>query len=126
MYIKKDQNKLEIYLKNKLLKQNFFIFIRTALVNKYTFLKKKDIFLNQLNFLNISNISNISNLKAPLGIQHLSLFKKQNNFVIYIIKNNKTIFKKKNNYYFNKIIIFFKIWFIKKNLNLNKILYKNL
>ena len=120
MYIKKDQNKLEIYLKNKLLKQNFFIFIRTALVNKYTFLKKKDIFLNQLNFLNISN------LKAPLGIQHLSLFKKQNNFVIYIIKNNKTIFKKKNNYYFNKIIIFFKIWFIKKNLNLNKILYKNL
>jgi len=120
MFIKKDQNKLEIYLKNKLLQQNFLVFISTPLIKNYNFLKKKDIILNKFNIINISSI------KAPLGIQALTLLKNTKNSFIYFIKNKKTIFKQKNNYYFNKVNFFFKMWFIKKSITLPTIFYKKL
>jgi len=120
MYIKKDQNKIEIYLKNKLLQQNFLMFICTPVIKKYNFFKKKDIFLNNFNFLNISN------LKTPLGVKILNKLEKQNNSFLYLIKDKKTIFKNKKNFYFNKLNYFFKLWFFKKPIFLNKIWYKKL
>jgi hypothetical protein len=120
MFIKKDQNKLEIYLKNKILQQNFFLFISTPLIKNYHFFKKKDIILNQLNFIDIFN------MKAPFGVQSLNFLKNKKNSFIYIIKTKKTIYKQKNNFYFNKINYFLKLWFIKKSITLSHIWYKNL
>ena len=120
MFIKKDQNKLEVYIKNKLLQQNFFIFISTPLVKNYSFYKKKDIILNELKEINVSK------MKALLGLKNLNFLKNNKNSFIYIIKNKKTIYRQKNSYYFNKINYFFKLWFIKKSITLSNIWYKNL
>lgn len=117
MLVKKDQNKLETYLKKKLLQQNFIIFLRTSLIKESSFLKKKDIILNEFNFINILNF------KLPLSIKLLHLNKKETSY-LYIIKNEKTIFKKKKDFYFNKLNYFLKLWFNKRLLLLNNIWYK--
>ena len=87
-----------------------------------TSIQKKKLKINNSNKHNyVNHINNILNNNSILN-----KLEKQNNSFLYLIKDKKTIFKNKKNFYFNKLNCFFKLWFFKKPIVLNKIWYKKL